>query len=63
MLYHRIDLHDALKEAATASEGAGAPATIRVSSRVVDIDPDEGTVTLADGETLKADLIIGADGM
>lgn len=63
MLYHRIDLHDALKQAATAPEGPGSPATVRVSSRVVESDPDKGTVTLADGETLTADLIIGADGM
>lgn len=38
-------------------------ATVRLSSRVVDIDPSTPSVTLSSGEVVKADLLIGADGL
>ncbi|KAJ5536257.1 hypothetical protein N7513_009443 [Penicillium frequentans] len=63
IIYHRNDLHEALKSAATSSHRTGEPATIRVSSRVVSCDPSEGKVTLENGEVLTADVIIGADGI
>ena len=37
--------------------------TIRLNSRVVDLDPSAPSVTLASGEVVKADLVIGADGL
>lgn len=61
--YHRVDLHDSLKEAVTADDGCTLPVKIRVSSRVVSCDPVEGRVTLETGETISADVIIGADGI
>jgi salicylate hydroxylase len=63
MVYHRQDLHDALKQFATRQTGCGEPAEIRVSSMVVRCDTEQGIVFLQDGSTLKGDLIIGADGM
>ena len=36
---------------------------IRLNSKVQKVDPSLPTVTLESGETLKADLIIGADGL
>lgn len=66
MLYHRQDLHAALREAATTTEDGwkGKPAVvIKTAADVVDCDPNEGTVALKDGETLKAGLVIGADGI
>jgi salicylate hydroxylase len=36
---------------------------IRRRARVVDIDSDEGSVTLESGEVLRAHVIIGADGV
>ncbi|KAL2857236.1 hypothetical protein BJY01DRAFT_136914 [Aspergillus pseudoustus] len=63
MMYHRADLHAALKERATGAEYLGQPAVLRTSSRVVRCDPEKGIVELAAGETLSADLIIGADGI
>lgn len=54
---HRADVHRILVD-------LSAPyATVRLSSRVVDIDPSAPSVTLASGEVVKADLIIGADGL
>jgi salicylate hydroxylase len=52
-----------LKELATNCDGYGPPAEIRTSSKVVTCDPEEGQVTLANGDTVKGDIIIGADGM
>ncbi|KAL3471167.1 hypothetical protein BJX99DRAFT_250646 [Aspergillus californicus] len=63
MMYHRADLHETLKERATSSEFPGRPATLGTSSRVVKCDCERGTVELATGVVLSADLIIGADGI
>lgn len=66
MMYHRQDLHTALREAATSTTGdwEGKPAAeIRTAAEVVRCDPEDGTVVLRDGESLKADLIVGADGI
>lgn len=66
MMYHRQDLHAALREAAiTTKDGwEGKPAAvIKTAAEVVACDPAEGTVELKDGTILGADLIIGADGI
>ena len=55
---HRVDLHEALKEAAV-----GAGAEIRLSSQVTFVDPDSGSITLSNGEMFTADVVIGADGI
>lgn len=56
---HRADFHKLLFDI-TASN-----VTLRLSSTVVKCDPgpDSPSVTLATGEVIKADLIIGADGV
>jgi 2-polyprenyl-6-methoxyphenol hydroxylase-like FAD-dependent oxidoreductase len=53
----RRDLHTALAQAAT-----DAGVEIRTSSSVVGAGPD-GSLDLADGSSVKADLVIGADGV
>ncbi|KAM0753464.1 FAD/NAD(P)-binding domain-containing protein [Meredithblackwellia eburnea MCA 4105] len=63
LLNHRVDLHNELKRLAEDTEAPGKPAKIRSAARVVDVDCEAGTVTLADGEVVKGDLIIGADGI
>ncbi|KAB8269030.1 hypothetical protein BDV30DRAFT_230206 [Aspergillus minisclerotigenes] len=64
VLWHRMDLHDALKRAVLSpSTVAGDLVEIRVSSRVVRCDPWGGVVTLESGEEIRGDIIIGADGM
>ena len=63
VLYHRVDLLDALKEAATTPEGAGEPAEIILSSRVIECDTSNGSVKLEDGTSFSGDLIVGADGI
>jgi salicylate hydroxylase len=63
MLYHRVDLLEALKEAAATTDSPGKPAEIILSSRVIDCDTSSGTVKLVDGTSFSGDLIIGADGI
>ncbi|RDW68888.1 uncharacterized protein DSM5745_08648 [Aspergillus mulundensis] len=63
MMYHRADLHEALKHRATSPTFPGQAAVLRTSSRVASCDCETGTVELASGEVLSADLIIGADGI
>jgi 2-polyprenyl-6-methoxyphenol hydroxylase-like FAD-dependent oxidoreductase len=63
LLVHRANLHSHLKKLATSLEGEGAPAKLHTASKVVEIDPDKGTLTLENGETITADVIVGADGV
>ncbi|OHF04108.1 hypothetical protein CORC01_00447 [Colletotrichum orchidophilum] len=63
MIYHRVDLHDALKSAATKGEDGINPVNIRTGCVVQKCEPEAGTVRLESGEVLSADLIIGADGI
>ncbi|KAH7078764.1 hypothetical protein BKA63DRAFT_465371 [Paraphoma chrysanthemicola] len=62
-LAHRVNLHSELKRLATCEEGKGKPAILRTRSRVVDVDPASGTVTLDDGSTIVSDVVVGADGV
>ncbi|KAK4615668.1 FAD-dependent monooxygenase OpS4 [Fulvia fulva] len=55
---HRVDVQRAL--AAKAKE---LGVEVRLGSRIEDVDFDQATIRLASGETLQADLIVGADGL
>lgn len=63
MLVHRVRLHDRLKLVATAKEGKGTPAQLHLSSKVVEVDPENSTFVLETGVRVQADLILGADGI
>ncbi|QSZ29965.1 hypothetical protein DSL72_004483 [Monilinia vaccinii-corymbosi] len=60
---HRVDLHAELMLLATQEEGQGTPAMIQNKSEVVGYNTETGSVTLANGTTMTADLIVGADGI
>lgn len=62
-LVHRVALHDRLKKEATSETGPGEPAKLHVSSKVVDVNPTTGTVTLENGTAVVADVLLGADGI
>jgi 2-polyprenyl-6-methoxyphenol hydroxylase-like FAD-dependent oxidoreductase len=62
-LAHRVSLHSELKRLATTEEGEGKPAVLRTRCRVVDVNAQEGTVTLEDGENIQGDVVVGADGV
>ena len=63
LLSHRVDLHEALREMATSSKGPGKPARIINGAHIVSYDAEGGSVTLADGSILSADLVVAADGV
>ncbi|BGO99599.1 hypothetical protein RTG_01864 [Rhodotorula toruloides ATCC 204091] len=63
LLNHRVDLHNELKRLATTEEGPISPATIRTAAKVIRVDCEEGVVELQDGEVIKADVIVAADGI
>ncbi|KAB8255043.1 hypothetical protein BDV32DRAFT_154633 [Aspergillus pseudonomiae] len=62
LLTHRVDLHNALRAAAT-NEVNGRKINIRLSSRVLSVDAEAGKVVLEDGTIYVADLVVGADGI
>ncbi|KAK1675374.1 hypothetical protein BDP55DRAFT_768498 [Colletotrichum godetiae] len=64
-MVHRQDLKDALLRVATGLDPGlpGRPAKIVYNSRVVEVNPQDQVVIFEDGSEIKADLIIGADGI
>ena len=60
---HRAHLHSQLKEAAISRNGRGEPVSLHTSARVVSVDPQTATITLTDGSSHSADVIVGADGV
>ncbi|KAH0536647.1 hypothetical protein FGG08_006492 [Glutinoglossum americanum] len=60
---HRVDLHNELKLLATQEDASGKPVEIHLASKVVDIDPNAGIITLADGSIHAGGLIVAASGI
>lgn len=63
IMWHRQDLHGHLMKVVKDPTRSGPVPVLRTSSRVVDCDCDAGTIKLQDGETIQADVIVGADGI
>lgn len=62
-LVHRRDLHNLLKSKAIEQAGEGTPVTLKLSSRIVDVDHDGPSIMLDNGERFHGDVVIGADGV
>ncbi|KAK2005129.1 FAD/NAD(P)-binding domain-containing protein [Colletotrichum falcatum] len=62
-LAHRVYLHNELKNVAVAEDGVSPPAKLHVSSKVVGANPEKGEIQLDNGETVQADVVLGADGI
>ncbi|KAK0638520.1 hypothetical protein B0T16DRAFT_359451 [Cercophora newfieldiana] len=60
---HRVDLHEALKALVVSGDERGEPVRIHLGRAAVGYDVEKGEVTLADGEVVTADLVVGADGV
>ncbi|TKY87863.1 hypothetical protein EX895_003444 [Sporisorium graminicola] len=65
LLNHRVSLHKELLYLATSHDAAlpGEPAQLHCGAKVVAIDGENGTITLANGETFQGDIIVGGDGI
>ncbi|KAJ7140845.1 FAD/NAD(P)-binding domain-containing protein [Mycena epipterygia] len=62
LLCHRGDLYGELKRLAIG-EGKGPSVKLHLGSKVVACVPEEGTITLNNGEVIHADIVLGADGI
>ena len=60
---HRADLHEALRAKAISEDGPGIPIELVTKATVVSFEAHTGSVTLEDGSTLTADLVVAADGV
>ena len=63
MLAHRVRLHEALKERALSTGSRGVPCELQLSCQVTDVYPEDGGITLQDGQFVPGDVVIGADGV
>ncbi|KAH7254284.1 uncharacterized protein BKA55DRAFT_614443 [Fusarium redolens] len=67
LFQHRADLRGEFLRLATEDTGIsgipGRPAEVLWDQKVINISPEEGRITLASGEQVKADLVIAADGI
>ncbi|KAG2417630.1 hypothetical protein HFD88_008849 [Aspergillus terreus] len=59
VVIHRADLHNALLDKALALPNV----TLRTNAHVTDVSFDPAAVTLADGTTVRGDVVIAADGI
>lgn len=56
-------MHTMLLNACTSEEGKGTPVKVFVDYICDQVDSEAGTVTFKNGEQVKADMVIGADGI
>lgn len=64
--WHSVDanlLRSRLEEVATTEDGPTSPAVLHTSAMVANIDSEAGRIILADGSSINADVIVGADGV
>ena len=62
-MFHRQDMHAMLLESAMSEDGDGEPVKVLVDYICDDVDVEAGTVKFRNGKEVKADIIIGADGI
>lgn len=60
---HRVDLHNELLRLIGLEDKHWPACELRLRSKVVDVNPEEGTTELEDGIRHYADLIVAADGV
>ncbi|KAL4999804.1 hypothetical protein BDV10DRAFT_200475 [Aspergillus recurvatus] len=63
LMAHRVDLHSELRRVAVDPDGLGKPVQLVLRAEVVDYDAQGGLITLHDGSTHHADLLVAADGV
>ncbi|PWY78279.1 salicylate hydroxylase [Aspergillus heteromorphus CBS 117.55] len=62
-MFHRQYMHAMLKECAMQEEGGGRPVALRVNMQCTGIDLETGVISFANGESVRHDLVVGADGI
>ncbi|KAH8669862.1 hypothetical protein BGZ61DRAFT_364013 [Ilyonectria robusta] len=61
--FHRIDLHNHLKQVAMSESGKGQPAELKTWHKAVEVDPETGYIKFENGNEATHDVIICADGI
>lgn len=61
--FHRVDIHNVLKDYATSEEGEGKPCELILNHKATKVDYNTGLVEFENGESVTADLIVAADGI
>lgn len=61
--FHRIDIHNVLKDYAISEEGEGTPCELICNHKAIEVDYKSGRVVFENGIETQADLIIAADGI
>ncbi|KPM41845.1 hypothetical protein AK830_g4720 [Neonectria ditissima] len=61
--FHRIDLHEHLKEVALSKSGKGLPAELKTWHKAVRLDAEAGHITFENGSEATHDVVICADGI
>lgn len=62
-MFHRRDQLQITHDAAVAKEGEGTPVQVVTDHIATHVDHEAGVVTFENGEKVKADLVLGADGI
>ncbi|KAH9880160.1 hypothetical protein J1614_002186 [Plenodomus biglobosus] len=62
-LAHRVDLHNELKRLALQPNGTSKGAKLSLSTPVVGVDCEKGSLQFEDGSSVHKDVIVGADGV
>jgi salicylate hydroxylase len=62
-MFHRVDMHAMLMDAALGESYEGIPAVLKVNHRAMEINHQTGIITFENSVQAKHDLIVGADGI
>jgi 2-polyprenyl-6-methoxyphenol hydroxylase-like FAD-dependent oxidoreductase len=58
-----VDFHNALKKAALERDGDLDPIALHTGCQITSVDPEQGSITLEDGQKMTGDILVGADGV
>ena len=61
--FHRVDLHNTLRELALRDDGKGPRVELRLGVKIVRVDVENAEIEMRDGTVWKGDLLVGADGI
>lgn len=61
--FHRVDLHNALRDMALRDDGERPKVDLKLGTKITGVDVQNAEIETEDGELWKGDLLIGADGV
>ena len=61
--FHRVDLHNELREMALRDDGKGPRVELKLGIKIVRVDVENAEIEMSDGTVVRGDLLVGADGI